>query len=125
MSATYQGDWGTLVIETEIIEVTSNWPRPDKAWRYTDHAGHVHHWADGWPTLDYVIDERWTDEDGEEATSGHYECPICREAIQPGMVGPSGFREFAPGRTSYTLNGQPVDEQRAREIVEQARAGAA
>jgi hypothetical protein len=37
------------------------------------------------------------------------------------MVGPSWCREFAPGRTTYTLDGEPISEERAKEIVEAYR----
>jgi hypothetical protein len=121
--ATYQGEFGTLVVEMEFIEITSNSPRPDKGWRHTDAAGHEHHWRDGYPTLARVVDRvYWCADCGDEHDETHLECPLCHETVEPGMVGPPPYREFVPGRTSYRLDGRPVSETRAKEIVEAYRA---
>jgi len=118
-------DEGELRFEREQIDVTSGLPRPDERWTYTDHHGHEHHWRDGWPTLRWVVDEpEYIDEDGEEyPAEGHYECPFCGEDISPGMRGPSGFREFIPGREQWWLNGEPISAERGREIYERLRHG--
>jgi hypothetical protein len=113
-----RGDFGELVTETEAIEVASSLPRPDRSWRYTDRESHEHYWQDGYPTLTRVVDETyWCADCGDEHTESHLECPLCGEHIEPGTVGPSTFREFMPGRTSYWLNGEPITPERAREIL--------
>ena len=113
------GDFGELRIETEMIDVTSSLPKPDPNWTYTDQHGHQHRYEDGYPTLMRVVDETYVDEFGDEVEDWHFECPQCGEHITPGMVGPSMFREFAPGRTAYYLNDEPITEERFREIAEQ------
>lgn len=117
-------------METEVVEVTSYSPRPDEAWRYTDQRGHEHYWRDGYPTLREIVESvetYWCADCHDEHTDtrSHLECPLCGEEIIPGKVGPSPFREFAPGRTSYRLNGAPISEERYRQIIEAARGGAA
>jgi hypothetical protein len=121
---------GELTFETERIEVTSNLPRPAKSWRYTDAAGHEHYWQDGYPTLvtvvDSVVEPYWCEDCQEHHDEGdegawHLECPQCHEEIRPGLTGPSLFREFAPGRTSWWLDGQPIDEATARRLYDEAR----
>jgi hypothetical protein len=121
-SIEYSGDFGTLRVETDMIDVTSNLPRPDKAWTYTDRAGHDHRWDHGYPTL-VVVDEEtyWCEDCGDEHTDSHYECPRCGEEIRPGLVGPSLHREYIPGRTEYLLNGEPISEDEARRIIEATR----
>lgn len=123
------GDFGELVIETEQIEVTTNLPRQDQNWRFTDAAGHEHRWVAGsepdmpYPTLKRVVDSTyWCDGCREEHDEAHLECRLCGEAIEPGMVGPEPFRKFIPGRRSAYLNGQPISGERAEELLAQARA---
>jgi hypothetical protein len=112
------GDFGELVIERDMIDVTTNVPTQDKAWRYTDEHGHEHHWDHGYPTLRQVVDEVRYDEDGDEYEITHFECPLCSEVIRPGARPPSAFREYIPGRSHYYLNGESITEERAREIIE-------
>lgn len=113
------GQFGELSFNTEMIEVTSNLPKPDENWRHTDSSGHEHYWtSEGWPTLKRIVDDTWTDEDGEEIEESHLACELCGETVVPGMKGPNGFREFVPGRRSYLLNGQPISTERAEEIME-------
>lgn len=116
---------GELVIETEEIEVTSNLPRADRNWRFTDAAGHEHYWRDGYPTLVTVTDDSyWCADCRDEHTDQHLECPQCHETVRPRAVGPSGFREFAPGRTTYWLDGVEIDEATARRLYDETRGGA-
>jgi hypothetical protein len=122
MASGISGSFGELRIETDQIEVTSNPPKPDKNWRYTDQQGHEHYWQDGYPTLVTIVDKTyWCGECRDEHEEMHLECPICHEHITPGMVGPSGFREFVPGRTSYWLNGKPISEERAKLLIAETR----
>ncbi len=116
--ATITGDFGTLVIETEMIDVTSALPQPSKTWTYTDRQGHVHYWRDGYPTLEREPDgEPYYDEDlGEEYQPTKLVCAICREPIVPGTFVDTSHR-YIPGRTQATLNGQPITEERARQII--------
>lgn len=125
--ATFRAPAGTLEIHTEQIDVTSALPYPDKRWTYTDQQGHDHYWREGYPTLTWIVDSSetyWCEDCGEEheRTEGHYECPLCGETIAPGLCPPDTFRRFAPGRTSYTLDGQPITKEQAEAIIEERRA---
>jgi len=114
-----------LRTETERIEVTSALPTADERWTFTDKAGHEHRYSrrgagDYYPTLTWVVDEtHWCEDCGDEHTEGHYECPLCGERIQPGLKGPSSFREFVPGRTTYYLDDEEISEARYRELLAQ------
>jgi len=124
MDTTITGDFGTLRAEVEMIDVSSALPRPDKKWTYTDRQGHRHHWDDGYPTLVVVTEESyWCEDCHDEHTDSHYECPLCGEEIRPGLVGPSLYREYTPGMTSYYLNDEPISEDRYRELVTQMQQG--
>lgn len=122
-TSTIRGDFGELRAETEIVDVTSSLPKPDPNWVYTDEHGHEHRYEDGYPTLVRVVDATHVDEYGEEWDEWHFECRECGEHVMPGTVGPSPFREFAPGRRSYYLNDEPISEDRFREIAEQYSQG--
>jgi hypothetical protein len=120
--STVTGEFGVLRVERDMIDVTSGLPRPDEAWRYTDRQGHGHYWRDGYPTLRTVLGgPYWCEDCHDEHQDSHLECPLCSETVQPGMVGPSPFREFIPGLTSYYLNDEPITEERAREILGKMR----
>ena len=118
MATTTQGDFGDLSAETEAIEVTSNLPRTMKSWRYTDQQGHEHYWRDnGYPTLKRVVDGREWDDDLEDwYEASHLECPLCGETIIPGTTIDT-FRRFAPGLTTYKLNGELITKERYEEIL--------
>jgi len=85
--------------------------------------GHEHAYVDrGYPTLTWVVDEEdyVIFEDGypeEYPGSGHYECSECGQEIQPALIGPSPYREFIPGMTSYFIDGEPITEDEYRTIV--------
>ena len=122
MAKTTSGPWGELTIEVEQIDVTSNLPTRDEKWTYTDQQGHEHYWRDGYPTLTWVIDETWYDEDlDEDVSDGHYECTVCGETVVPGLRGPDTFRRFVPGRRSYRLNDEPITEEQAKQIMQSMR----
>ena len=110
---------GTLRVEREVIEVTSNAPRTDEAWTYTDERGHEHYWRDGYPTLQWVTEDTYwcSDCDDEHDDGGHWECRECGETVEPGMRPPSMYREFMPGPTSYFLNDEPVTAAQARAFI--------
>lgn len=126
MATSMQSNFGELRIEVEEVEVTSNLPRPDRNWRYTDQQGHEHYWADGedpYPTLRTVIDRLyWCGDCEDDHEESHDECAICGETIKPGTVGPSGWREFIPGRRQAYLDGVPISGARAEEIMGQMNA---
>jgi hypothetical protein len=120
--AEYSGDFGTLRIETDMIDVTSSSPYADEDWTFTDAAGHQHRYDHGYPTLRWFVTERWwCEECDDEHTEGEWTCPLCDEVIVPGTAGPDLFRRYAPGRTSYLLNDQPISEDEARRIIEATR----
>jgi hypothetical protein len=100
----------TLSIETAQIEVPSFSARPNPKWKYIDAAGHDHQ-ADSvlksisYPTLHWVEDEvYWCPDCCDEHTNGHYECPLCKEHIVPGMAA-SVYSDYVPGETTIRLVG--------------------
>lgn len=122
--ATFTADdgLGDLQFECEPIEITSNLPEPDKGWRFTDTNGHEHYWRDGYVTLVLVDDERyWCEDCGEDHVESHWECPLCGEHIEPRTV-VYPYRRWMPGLRSWTLNGEPISEERAQQIIEARRA---
>lgn len=126
-NATLTGDFGVLVIETEMIDVTSALPYPDKNWHYIDAQGHEHSMVDReYPTLRLMIDSVETyfcADCGEEHTEtvSHYECLICAQRIKPGRT--TDFsRRYEPGMQHATLNGEPISMERAEEIIASMRA---
>ncbi len=114
---------GVLRVERERIEITSLSPRQDKDWVHIDHQRHEHRWLDdGYPTLVGVTDRiYWCEDCRDEHEDTHLECAICGEHIVPGTVGPSPFREYMPGPTSYYLDDEPISEEQAHEIMKAAR----
>jgi len=116
-------DGRRIEVVTDMIDVTSSLPRPDEKWTYTDRAGHEHHWSDdAWPTLRQVIDDvYWVlDDDGYEEYKEeefHWECVQCGEHIEPGMRGPSMFKEYMPGHTSYFLDGEEITHEQAEVLL--------
>jgi hypothetical protein len=102
--------------ERDRIDVTSDLPRPDPTWRYTDSFGHEHRReANSYPTLTWVIDRTyWCEGCRDEHTEGHYECRECRQWVTPGLVPAPLYREYVPGMTHYYLN----DEEISREEYE-------
>ena len=94
--AKHHGGW-SIEMWTDQIEVTSNMPRPDPNWRYTDANGHDHWHQSG--TRRWVIDEEWIDEDNNERSESHYECVQCGEHIRQDSIGPSPYREYISGMT--------------------------
>jgi hypothetical protein len=116
---------GTLSVSVDVVEVTDMQPRPDKSWRYTDKQGHEHYY-DGYPvpypTLTHVLDETyWCQDCRDDHTDGHLECRICGEHINPGLTGPSAFREYVPGLRHYKLDGVEITEERFTELLAQYR----
>lgn len=121
--STFGGPLGTLRIVTDQIEVTSNLPRPDRNWRYTDAAGHEHRYDDGYPTLVRVGEgPYWCPDCHDEHEDSHWECPICHEEISPALTGPPPGREFIPGMTEYFLDGEPISKERAESILAEYQA---
>ncbi|MBO0883672.1 MAG: hypothetical protein J2P17_25720 [Mycobacterium sp.] len=117
---TITADFGELRVETEIIDVSSGLPRSNPHWTYTDQQGHEHRYDNGYPTLARVVDATHRDEDGDEWEEWHYECPQCRERIEPGTI--SGmFTETVPGRQSYYLNDEPISKERFEKLMQQLK----
>lgn len=116
MATLHTPNW-QLSVEVEQIEITSNAPRTDPAWKHVDKQGHVHAYGEhgSLPTLTWVVDYEggvYCDEDGypeEYPDKGHWECVQCGEHIEPGMRGPSLFREYMPGRVNATLHTDGAD----------------
>ena len=118
---TYNGR--VFEMECEPIDVTSV-NRPDTSWALIDAAGHQHCWyANGapagpynpqttyeLPTLKWVVDDEWIDEDGYERTSGHHECVQCGEHINPRCTA-DAWRQTIPGMARYYINGDRVTEE--------------
>jgi hypothetical protein len=124
---------GSDVFESgcELIDV-SMMSRPDTNWLFTDAAGHVHRWHEvgssepaqsyqpEWayevPTLRWVVDDRWIDEDGEERETGHSECVQCGEHVTPRHTSDT-TRQMIPGLRWYRINGQSVSEDEFKRLA--------
>lgn len=102
---------GSFRVKTDYIDVTSDRPTVDPNWRHTDSNGHEHYYDNGYPTLDYIIDERhWCD--GREGLynhdphwavdEDHFECLTCREMVKPGTL-PAFTPQSIPGTRSMTV----------------------
>jgi hypothetical protein len=125
-------DGRLLEFEQELLEFHSDLPEPDPDWASTDHHGHQHHYdkdalAAGrhyYPTLEWVIDETfWCDDCGDEHTEGHWQCPLCGEAVTPGLRGPSLFPRYQAGQRSYYLDGEPITEQQVQALAAEHLSG--
>jgi hypothetical protein len=119
---------GSDVFESgcELIDV-SMMSRPDTNWLFTDAAGHVHRWHEvgssepaqsyqpEWayevPTLRWVVDDRWIDEDGEERETGHSEC------VQCGGIALMGSRSAKTSSSDWQRGGQIAHDAAASESV--------
>lgn len=116
---TLSGRQGELAVEREMIPV-HYLSDIDAAWTFTDAHGHAHYCeyeaADHYPTLRLVIDDTWWCEDcAGEHEDTHQECRQCGETIRPGITGP-GTRHIA-GLITCTLNGEPVTQEQAEQII--------
>lgn len=106
-----------LWAEREAIDVTTSGPQPNKAWRYTDRAGHKHYWQDGYPTLREVKGEPyWCDDCRDDHVDTFLRCRLCNEVITPGMTS-SLWRERIGGPVQWFLDGELISEARARAIL--------
>ncbi|MFF9269112.1 hypothetical protein [Streptomyces rochei] len=115
---------GELTIEHEGEWVTSNSPQPDPHWRTTDKEGHQHAYVDGpdrYPTLVSVTgDAYWCTLCCDEHADTWYECRICGEKITPGTRIDTTPKWIAVS-TTYTLDGEPITEAQAQEIMVRAQ----
>ena len=113
------GAFGTLRAETDRIDVTSSLPRPDPKWTYTDQQGHEHYReGNGYPTLVVVLEEPyWCPDCHDEHQWSHYECPLCGETIEPGLLPPSPYREYIPGMTHYYLNDEEISPDEYQRLL--------
>lgn len=118
------GSAGTLTATREIEMVRSMSPQPDPNWTYTDAASHKHtREGHSYPTLKRVVERTyWCESCRDEHEDTHLECAQCGEEIEPGTVPPNPYGERMVMGVSYTLNDEPISEERFKEImVEQSR----
>lgn len=95
-----------LITETPRIEVTSSAPKMDPNWAYVDRAGHPHTYASRGVSFAVVVDgTEWCHDCNEHHTMEHFECVDCTEKINPGMTGPTPYREYVAGPTEAYLEG--------------------
>lgn len=99
-------------VEQHWIDVTTNSPKPDESWTFTDAAGHFHAYStdknrgDRYPTLETrveVVPCSYVDHDPDCSGSNitHWHCRICGEEVTPGTR--SGiFPEQIPGRYTWS-----------------------
>ena len=128
MSAITFGDGTVLRSEVDMIDATMM-HRPAVGWKHVDAAGHVHEWhvvkADGSresatsysplqsydvPSLAWVKDGEWYDEDGEPHPVGHNECRQCAERIEPAYTADT-CQQMVPGLRRYYINDEPVSRE--------------
>lgn len=95
-------------------------PSPDESWTFTDAAGHVHRYDHGYPSLEWVVEERhWCNgteglynHDGHWVDDvAHYECKVCREHVVP-ATHPPGRAFTVPGQRTSTAVGYRTDGSR-------------
>jgi hypothetical protein len=117
----------------DMMDVTSN-NRPDTSWRDTDANGHAHQWyVDGrpatnyrpefkyeTPTLVWVRDGVYYDDEGEPHDFGHTECAICHERVTARFTADANT-VYMPGIRRYSINGQMVTEDEFRRRFQEAR----
>ena len=113
---------------------TAGGPSPDPKWKFTDSEGHEHSAypespdRPTWPTLKWVVDETyWCETCRDEHESGHHECAVCGETIEPGMVMKPPETMTRPGLVERFIDDVPVTKEiwdRALAIVRRAEAQA-
>lgn len=112
MATMHRRTW-TLDVEQDWIDATCERDTLDPKWRGSDSSGHEHFYDHGYPTLDYIIDsshwcdgtEGWALHDPHEyVDASHYECKICREVVEPGVI-PGGTPQYVAGMRHATLRG--------------------
>jgi hypothetical protein len=132
MNSTLITDGTAFRVETDTVDITTDVPEPDPNWGTTDSHGHEHRWlitnVEGgiWhsgelPTLRWVVDEEWIDEDNFEREEGHYECVRCGDTVEPGRKMPPPIRRTIPGMRHYFIDDRPVDEETFKAAIEQAK----
>jgi hypothetical protein len=120
--------------EVDTVDITSNVPEADPEWSFTDGHGHEHRWQNYeikgglWvegaelPTLRWVVDEEWVDEDGDDREEGHYECIECGDKVTPGRRMPPAVCRTIPGMRHFYIDGEEVDEETFRRKLSEAEA---
>lgn len=112
-----------LEIDREMIEVSTALPQASKSWKATDSNGHEHAYVDGpdqYPTLRIEVRVYWCEECHEEHEESWRVCRLCGETVRPGTFVDTA-PQYLPGRTAYTLNGEPITKDRAEEILARAQ----
>jgi len=111
-----------------ITVTTAGGPATDPDWTYTDKAGHKHYaypeepGKPRWPTLKNVVDRTyWCEECRDEHEESHYECSICGEVIEPGMIHKGPETKTLQGPTTLLINDIPVSQEVWDEAIEIAR----
>lgn len=123
-----------MFTETDLFDVTTRGKTvPDMEWEYVDKRGHYHAWTDAksLPTLDARSEHVECDvghSDNEYECEGYdvtvYSCRICSEIVEPKThFIPSTSREFARGRTSWTVRTGPTDVRQGQTVSVVLRAG--
>lgn len=123
MARTFHLGDDVLEIERDMIEVSTGLPQPSKSWTVTDSQGHEHAYADGpdrYPTLRPEYRTFWCPDCHEEHEESWLVCRLCGERVEPGTYVDT-TPQFLPGRTSYTLNGEPITKERADGIIAAAK----
>jgi hypothetical protein len=92
MSSFFLADGSKLEYNVSYQTVTSwGYNKPDRAWSFTDEAGHEHHWADnGIPSCIQVWQLGYCGRCEDIHVPGdildYYQCAQCGEVINPGYV---------------------------------------
>lgn len=99
-----------LRITQERIDVSTNLPKPDPRWSFTDAAGHFHAYTEEETTPTLIVRMVHMpcdgscggvcDDEGYDAT--HYHCRICDEEIEPGTI-PGPHYDTMPGLMSWEI----------------------
>ena len=120
--------YGGQVLAVHLARVQADTgSEPARSWTFTDAAGHQHAYGteeDPFPTLVRVSDG-WADppdygEDGDdEFERYHLACKSCGEVIWPSEHGPG--TTLLPAGITYTLDGERVPLEEARQFAAQIR----
>lgn len=115
---------GSVTIEREMIDVTSGLTtmRPDLDWTHVDAAGHWHAYTKDFmlPTLHPAESEEEHDYDDNECGSdSRWECAICGERVNPGMVAadPAMSARRVPGRAAWEVTVAGPRETPLRAVI--------
>jgi hypothetical protein len=110
----------SLEVARDSIPVVTMTNRvPDRKWRYTDPAGHVHKFSgEDLPTLEWVVTGTYYCEDCRDThDEGEWRCVECAAVVEPHYRELGETVTSVPGMTTYTLRLR--DDGRSFDLTEE------